>query len=47
MPMKQHGQFEKIAKMLMKKHGQSMYQKTDATYEKTWATNIPKNPCNL
>jgi hypothetical protein len=46
MPMKKHGQLRKNPKMPMKKPKQLKEKPQDA-YEKAWATNIPKNPCNL
>jgi hypothetical protein len=46
MPMKKHGQFRKNPKMPMKKPRQ-LKEKPQDDYEKAWATNVPKKPCNL
>ncbi len=35
MPMKKHGQLRKNPRMHMEKHGQPMYKKYRATYQKT------------
>jgi hypothetical protein len=46
MPMKKHGQLRENPKMLIKKPRQ-IKEKPQDVYEKAWATNILKNPCNL
>ncbi len=44
--MKKHGQLRKNPTMPMKKPRQLKKRPQDA-YEKAWASNVLKNPCNL